>query len=269
LPVASESEEGEAKISHETSILPSDDPAIGRIARYVGRPRLLWVDDHPENNAYEMRSLSLRGWELIVETDTNSAVSRFRREAPFDAVISDLCREEAGNYDADAGLKLLHEVRSEDEYVPVLIYTTEDASANRGKELVNAGATIVTASSLELQKGLGRSVGFALERRVSALLDEHGFVSDEQEAQRLHVDFVGRRGDRVLAVETTVVTPRTTLNRFQDAAWRLLRAAEMHGVTDLIVVTPRPIEVQSPPKAMAEIKILSYEELGGFLAAIP
>lgn len=113
-----------------------------------------------------MRSISSRGWELLVETDTNDALARFHKGAPFDAVISDLGPQEGGKYDPDAGLSLLREVRSTDRYVPVLIYTSEDAASSRGKELADASATMVTASPIALQQGLARSVGIAFERRA-------------------------------------------------------------------------------------------------------
>jgi len=119
----------------EAPVQAQEEWATWRPTRYSGRSRLLWVDDHPENNAYEMKSISSRGWELLVETDTNGAVARFHNDAPFDAVISDLGRNQGGKYDPDAGLNLLREIRYADQYVPILIYTSEDAASSRGKEL--------------------------------------------------------------------------------------------------------------------------------------
>jgi CheY-like chemotaxis protein len=79
--------------------------------------RILWVDDHPENNENERRMLeSLR---IVVDEvlSTDHALSRLERAA-YDSVISDMSR----NGDDQAGLRLLSEMRSRGIKVPVIFY---------------------------------------------------------------------------------------------------------------------------------------------------
>src|SRR4051812_46331240 len=57
---------------------------------------VLWVDDHPENNAYESKALTDKGVEVIQVKSTAEALTSVRTHRPFDAVISDMGRTEDG-----------------------------------------------------------------------------------------------------------------------------------------------------------------------------
>jgi CheY-like chemotaxis protein len=70
--------------------------------------RILWVDDRPENNAWE-RSL-LRAFKADVDTvETTRSALMALQSKPFDLVISDIARED----DTRAGLRALPLIRAE------------------------------------------------------------------------------------------------------------------------------------------------------------
>ncbi|MGH7572608.1 MAG: response regulator [Gemmatimonadota bacterium] len=54
--------------------------------------RILWVDDHPENNAWERSLLKAFGTETVSVETTRSAVAVLQRER-FDVILSDITRE--------------------------------------------------------------------------------------------------------------------------------------------------------------------------------
>ncbi|WBL76029.1 response regulator [Bradyrhizobium xenonodulans] len=80
--------------------------------------RVLWVDDRPDGNRYEMLALAEFGVAITIARSTEDAL-KLLSEAPFDLIISDMKRgddEEAG-YDFLAKLLPLH------INLPVIFYT--------------------------------------------------------------------------------------------------------------------------------------------------
>lgn len=98
--------------------------------------RLLWVDDHPDNNVYECVALMEAGY-LIATATSNDAARLYLDEAAFDLVITDLGRGRS----RDDGAALVHEINVKRPNLPVVVYTA-DAAKVRG-ELKAAGASAV------------------------------------------------------------------------------------------------------------------------------
>jgi CheY-like chemotaxis protein len=115
---------------------------------------LLWVDDNPENNIFEIQSLEEKDILVRTATDTTEAMKALARRK-YDAVITDLGRLESGSYKAEAGLDLVRTVREKDKQIPLYVFTTADAVTDRHTELIEAGATAVTSSSVQLLAMLG------------------------------------------------------------------------------------------------------------------
>jgi len=78
--------------------------------------RILWVDDHPENNLNERRMFRQLKAEVDVAESTDEAL-RILRRGDYDLVLSDMNREG----DATAGLKFLEQLRKE-QATPVIFY---------------------------------------------------------------------------------------------------------------------------------------------------
>lgn len=125
----------------------------------VGVPRLrtvLWVDDFPENNAFEVASLRDKGLEVLQERSTAEAIRSLGSRGDVDAVISDMGRTENGVTHPDAGLELLAAVREQEAAPPVLIYASAPAVGRTRQAALDAGAVGVTASATELMEMLGK-----------------------------------------------------------------------------------------------------------------
>jgi len=87
----------------------------------LNNARILWVDDHPENNRNERRMF----WQLRTITDTatnSSAALEMLKIDVYDLVISDIGRDEEEDI---SGLEFLERLREFDKKTPVLFYVGE------------------------------------------------------------------------------------------------------------------------------------------------
>jgi CheY-like chemotaxis protein len=127
--------------------------------------RVLWVDDVPSNNFYEVAQLQTLGVDVVQTTSTGDGLAAlFGAAIPFDAVVSDMGRDEPSGFSRNAGLDLIRRIRERDHNVPVFIYASTQALARRS-EIVAAGGNGVTASPTEL---------FALLRAVGSFPGPRG-----------------------------------------------------------------------------------------------
>jgi CheY-like chemotaxis protein len=111
--------------------------------------RILWVDDNPENNVYEIQSLETKRISVTTATSTAEALKQLHAGHYF-AVITDLGRVEDGSFNPDAGLELVKVIRRTDTNIAIYVFTTATAVAQRADELQAAGANAVTSSSVRL-----------------------------------------------------------------------------------------------------------------------
>ena len=114
------------------------------VVRQASKSHVLWVDDHPENNIYERRSLEALGVRFVLVKSTEEALERIREQA-FDAIISDLGRPG----DAEAGFTLLDKLRAAGNNTPFIIYAGTRAIQLRSKAL-QKGALGSTDRAVEL-----------------------------------------------------------------------------------------------------------------------
>jgi CheY-like chemotaxis protein len=90
-----------------------------RALRRAGRATVLWVDDRPENNVRERRSLAALGMNFVISTSTDDALSVMKGQR-FDVVISDMGRPP----DSQAGYTLLDRLRASGDLTPFVIYAS-------------------------------------------------------------------------------------------------------------------------------------------------
>ena len=131
--------------------------AISPITRGVPQlRRVLWVDDHPENNAYEVEALQRHGVTVqIAHTTAEGLHAAEHAEPPYDAVVTDMGREEDGTERAEAGLQLIEALNERQLPSPVIVYASARA-INRTRERFEAAGAQGTASATELLEMLGR-----------------------------------------------------------------------------------------------------------------
>lgn len=103
--------------------------------------RILWVDDVPDNNLLETRSLETLGASVTSVRSTKEATELLRpaKEAKqvsgrpgFDLILSDIHRVEDGESRPRAGFELLEKLREDrGVYTPIIFYTTNAISVRQ------------------------------------------------------------------------------------------------------------------------------------------
>lgn len=115
-----------------------------RAQRRLQGARILWVDDRPDNNVFERKSLEALGIRIDLSTSTDDALELIRQRA-YDLVISDMGRPP----DARAGYTLLDALRHSGNNIPFLIYASSKAPEHV-REARQHGAIGSTNSPQEL-----------------------------------------------------------------------------------------------------------------------
>jgi CheY-like chemotaxis protein len=114
---------------------------------------LLWVDDYPENNAFEVETLKRKDVEVIQAASTDEALGAARGGRSVDVIVTDMGRQGEGD---DAGLKLLKGLRDLGVTTPVIVYASAPAVARTKSRALELGAMSVTSSATELFDLLAR-----------------------------------------------------------------------------------------------------------------
>jgi CheY-like chemotaxis protein len=108
----------------------------------------LWVDDHPENNAFLIERLQQNGVRVDLARSTQEGLFHFAHRR-YRVILSDMGRSENGADVPDAGLRLVKTIRQTDQTVPLLILCSNRALRKYGEKAVAAGATKVTSSAYQ------------------------------------------------------------------------------------------------------------------------
>jgi CheY-like chemotaxis protein len=151
-----------AALDTQATALPAGGPAAPErqavpTAPAPERPRprrILWVDDQPSNNAFEIERLRQEGVDVVTVTSTSDAMRRIVA-APdaFALVISDMGRREDGAYRAKAGLMLIRAIREagiDRKMLPVIVYSSAKYAERNRADVIAADGNGVTASPVEL-----------------------------------------------------------------------------------------------------------------------
>ena len=96
------------------------------VASFLVGAKILWVDDHPENNINEKRTIEDFGVQVDQVRSTTEALNRLMGRS-FDLILSDMDR----NGRNDAGIELLSKLRSSDCQIPLVFYVGK-LDPNRG-----------------------------------------------------------------------------------------------------------------------------------------
>jgi CheY-like chemotaxis protein len=219
--------------------------------------RILWADDNPSGNAYEIDALTNRGWDVDVAVSTDDALQRLELRAPPAILITDLGRKELGRYDEDAGRNLILALRRQDPRIGVIVYTSSASVRRRSDELREIGASVVTDSPSELLSAVVDVSVMATEQIVREILEEaerFEFEDNDQRSPSNRWDFFGRFGDRRVAVE--VVAPTTdAMKRVRDRHKRFVADDELD---ELWVVTRDATRVTQP---VERLRLFTVESL--------
>ena len=106
---------------------------------------VLWVDDQPSNNRYEVSALQALGIDVLQATDNRQAYEYFKQKQ-IALVVTDIGRKNQ----ATDGLDLVSTLSEQQAGVPVIVYTGIWGVENQGAEASGRGARAITASPVEL-----------------------------------------------------------------------------------------------------------------------
>lgn len=155
----------QASASKDGTTLTRDDAETGVEGAALGvevlgrPPQVLWVDDRPSNNRYEVEVLTSLGMHVSLSTSTEDALHKLEANGPFDVVISDMGRPP----DPQAGYTLLSALRGRGDTTPFVIYASSgsaedfDAAVRRGAVgCTNEPQELIDMVSNALRSGQGR-----------------------------------------------------------------------------------------------------------------
>ena len=140
---------GAAPATAEEAAAPA--PAPGQ-----GRPTILWVDDQPGDHTLELAKLRDDGVEVLLARSTAEAMDVLSLRRGVQAIVTDLVRSEDGEFRSHAGLALLRQLKEAEQDQPVLVYTDDRRAELDRQDALDAGATMVTASPVDLFAALRR-----------------------------------------------------------------------------------------------------------------
>ena len=131
----------------DSAITGQAAPITPAVNAGAGLQRILWVDDYPVNNAFEVDTLQRKGVIIDQVKSTAEALKEVDSGRPFDVVISDMGRDADG---PDAGLALLAALRARSVTAPVIFYASAPAVARTKAQAMADGAYGITSSATEL-----------------------------------------------------------------------------------------------------------------------
>jgi CheY-like chemotaxis protein len=122
------------------------------VPKSIAGSRILWVDDRPQNNVYERKSLEALGIQFVLSESTEDALEKVRTQK-VDLIISDMGRPP----DSRAGYTLLNELRKRGFTTPYVIYAGSNLPEHQA-EAVRNGALGSTNRPQDLFKMVIRAL---------------------------------------------------------------------------------------------------------------
>ena len=129
------------------------DFSAPRILRKASQSVVLWVDDHPQNQAYERQALEALGIRIVMAPSTESALQVLKNQK-FDVIISDMSRPP----DERAGYTLLDALHQHGNNTPFVIYSGSGSGEDRA-EARTRGALGSTNRVTELYEYVLSAIG--------------------------------------------------------------------------------------------------------------
>lgn len=114
--------------------------------------KILWVDDRPENNAYERKAFEALGLRFTLALSTDEALDLMKHNK-FAAIISDMGRKEGPR----EGYTLLDAIRASGDDTPFFIYASSNLPEHK-KEAAEHGGQGSTNRAQELFDMVTRAV---------------------------------------------------------------------------------------------------------------
>jgi CheY-like chemotaxis protein len=114
------SEEGGASDDADVVAIQHSASVAARVAPTLRNRRILWVDDSPGNNKFEIAAFEAAGLQVETSTSTEDAMTRLHARS-YDLIITDLTR----GRDTEAGLKFIAKVRDVFPHALIVVYSSK------------------------------------------------------------------------------------------------------------------------------------------------
>jgi hypothetical protein len=247
--------EGPPEVDEEAAV-PSARPRSQAAVPDRVLKRILWVDDHPEGNAYELENLR-KLFSVMTATSTATGIKALDGGG-IDAVVSDIIRDEGRVRNSAAGATLTKYAIAMDPPLPVFIYASEEAVAEQGQELADLGALIVTASYVDLVKEIRRQARSSFDAIVRSALKVLPDIRIKEQYDDL--DYLITLSDgRRFAVETPHWVQSPGKSKLDRRFARLAAAIGTHSLSGALLVTQRPLltpeQVRRSPTGVQVVEV--------------
>jgi PleD family two-component response regulator len=126
---------------------------INRLTTKIQK-RILWVDNQPSGNRYEMRTLQPLGLE-IKQVLSNQEAYQELKASQYALVITDIGRTDQKT----DGLDLVSTLSDQQPGLPVIVYTSFRGVKKHGQEAAHRGATGIAATPSELVSLVLKHIG--------------------------------------------------------------------------------------------------------------
>jgi CheY-like chemotaxis protein len=222
------------------SIGVESDVTTGGPARPLRR--LLWVDDHHENNEYELGSL--RQILDVVTATSNEQAAAVLESQEIDAVISDVGRDSDLPGQPPGGVQLLDMVqdRFAAKHLPVLYYTSGSSIERYGEPLEQRGAVAVTSLYGDLIGALQQVEGAALEHIARSVATDMGTVRAATTPGQPDV-VVDLAMDKSVGIDVAPWLRRPQMAAFTDRVSRLADAMTTGDISrGILLVRPEVLD---------------------------
>ena len=135
-----------SKILQAIKDLPKSKRVNGGESKQKSKNQVLWVDDHPSNNMAIMDVYRRLDVQFDLAVDTQQALDQLAKKS-YDLIISDVGRHS----EHDAGIKMIHEMKTKfADLPPIIIYSGDTAIQKHGRNALDVGASLATASARDL-----------------------------------------------------------------------------------------------------------------------
>jgi CheY-like chemotaxis protein len=219
------------------------EPAVDQT---IDRPwtlrRLLWVDDHPENNTYELESL--RRVVDVVTVKSNDEAFTVIEQQEIDAVISDTGRDYDRPEQLPGGVRLQGDLRQRfpDKQLPLLYYTSTRSIQRYGADLEASGALVVTSLFSDLIRTLRQLEERFLEITARAAASNAGNLRERMSTREPDV-VVELPNKQVIGIEIGSWLQRPQMSAFVERPNRLNAAIRRGEITHgIFLVRPEVLD---------------------------
>lgn len=107
---------------------------------------VLWVDDNPDNNVELVEAIRAAGVRIDTATSNKSALKAIAART-YSAVVTDLGRDA----ESEDGFNLVQRLRAQGNNVPILVYTSYEASEGTRNDLRLASATVTADPAIAFE----------------------------------------------------------------------------------------------------------------------